>query len=137
VFGNTNRHPCEEDYFGRSALTLVRAADDVDKSNMPTHHDTTHPKFIAALTKMARDPNASVLCALDAGARRQLELLAEIDSLNEATLGDCLRELDAEHLVSRRVDPGPPLRVLYQLTPLGSALAAALKALRDWSLHHA
>jgi DNA-binding HxlR family transcriptional regulator len=104
---------------------------------MPTQYENGNPKFIAALNKLARHPNASVLCALDGGARRQLELLAEIESLNETSLGESLRELDAERLVTRRVDPGPPLRVLYELTPLGSALTLALKGLRDWAFTHA
>jgi DNA-binding HxlR family transcriptional regulator len=99
--------------------------------------DIDDPRFIVALAKLARHPNAAVLCSLNAGPRRQNELLAEFGTLTESALGASLRELDADHLVGRRVDPGPPLRVLYELTPLGSALASALKALRDWASRQA
>jgi DNA-binding HxlR family transcriptional regulator len=90
-------------------------------------------KFITILSELARHPNAAVLCALEAGARRQRELLTELTSLNENSVTDSLRELDADRLISRRVDPGPPLRVLYELTPLGAALSSALKSLRGWT----
>jgi DNA-binding HxlR family transcriptional regulator len=43
-----------------------------------------------------------------------------------------LRELDADGLVVRRVDPGPPLRVLYELTAAGIELGPALRALATW-----
>jgi DNA-binding HxlR family transcriptional regulator len=94
-------------------------------------------RFIATLSKVARHPSATVLCALDAGARRQRELLSELEPLSEHTLTASLRELDEERLVARRVDPGPPLRVLYELTEPGTALASALKALRDWATRQA
>jgi DNA-binding HxlR family transcriptional regulator len=90
-------------------------------------------EFITVLCDLARHPNAAVLCALESGARRQRELLAELTSLSENSVTDSLRALDADRLISRRVDPGPPFRVLYELTPLGAALSSALKALRGWT----
>jgi len=101
---------------------------------MPVQQET-NANFIAVLSKLARHPNSEVLCALDNGACRQGELLSALGSLSENSLGDSLRELDADRLISRRVDPGPPLRVLYELTPLGAALSCALRALRDWASH--
>jgi len=97
--------------------------------------DMDDPRFIVSLAKLARHPNAAVLCSLDAGPRRQNEMLAEFGNLT--TLSASLRELDGDQLVARRVDPGPPLRVLYELTPRGSSLASALKALRDWASRQA
>jgi DNA-binding HxlR family transcriptional regulator len=43
-----------------------------------------------------------------------------------------LRELDAEQYVVRRVDPGPPLRVLYELTERGASIAPALGTIAVW-----
>jgi DNA-binding HxlR family transcriptional regulator len=94
-------------------------------------------RFVNALAALARHPNAAVICALADGACRQAELVANAGGLNEATLGVSLRELDGDGFVSRRVDPGPPLRVLYELTPLGATLAISLRALREWASHHA
>ena len=100
---------------------------------MVVRQQEANPKFIAVLCELARHPNAAVLCALEAGARRQRELLAELTSLSENSVTDSLRELDADRLISRRVDPGPPFRVLYELTPLGAALSSALNGLRSWA----
>jgi DNA-binding HxlR family transcriptional regulator len=100
-------------------------------------HGHDDPRFVNALSALARHPNAAVICALSEGARRQAELVVNAGGLNEATLGSSLRELDGDGFISRRVDPGPPLRVLYELTPLGEALATSLRALREWASHHA
>jgi len=101
------------------------------------HHDADSQRFSAALARVARHSNTAVLCALADGPRRQGELLEQLGTLSESTLGASLRELDHDRLVARRVDPGPPLRVLYELTPLGAALATSLRGLREWSVRQA
>jgi len=100
-------------------------------------HNETETRFSTALARVARHANTAVLCALAAGPRRQTELLDELPTLSESVLGGSLRELDADKLVARRVDPGPPLRVLYELTPLGASLAGSLRALREWAKRQA
>jgi len=65
------------------------------------------------------------------------DLLSSLGTLSESALGASLRELDNDGLIFRRVDPGPPLRVLYELTPLGTTLTASLRALREWGLRQA
>jgi DNA-binding HxlR family transcriptional regulator len=92
-----------------------------------------HLPFVIALDQLARHPNAVVLRTLAGGPRRFNELTVELAAVPESELSAGLRELDAEHLVARRVDPGPPLRVLYELTPQGERLAPALRALGDWA----
>jgi DNA-binding HxlR family transcriptional regulator len=103
--------------------------------NVPHRPDDN--RFVSALAALARHPNAAVICALAGGACRQAELIVNAGGLNEATLAASLRELDGDGFISRRVDPGPPLRVLYELTALGEALAISLGALREWASHHA
>jgi DNA-binding HxlR family transcriptional regulator len=44
-----------------------------------------------------------------------------------------LRELEAEAIVERLVDPGPPVRVSYRLTSRGHALQPVLAAVSDWA----
>jgi DNA-binding HxlR family transcriptional regulator len=100
-------------------------------------HEIENPRFISALAKIARHPNAAVLCALGAGPHRMSDLLSTLGTISEIALGASLRELDNDGLVLRRVDSGPPLRVLYELTPLGTTLTASLRALREWGLRQA
>ncbi len=61
------------------------------------------------------------------------ELRRATPGISERMLSDRLTELVAAGLVVREVDEGPPLRVTYQLTPAGDALAPAMNALGDWA----
>jgi DNA-binding HxlR family transcriptional regulator len=47
-----------------------------------------------------------------------------------------LRTLERDGLVSRTVTPTVPLRVDYELTPLGYTLLPHLQALKAWSEGH-
>jgi DNA-binding HxlR family transcriptional regulator len=89
-------------------------------------------RFVEALGSIGRHPNTAILRALVDGPRRFNELTAELSFVPEAALSAGLRELDADGLVVRRVDPGPPLRVLYELTSAGVELGPALRALSSW-----
>jgi DNA-binding HxlR family transcriptional regulator len=88
--------------------------------------------FSDLLAKLATTPSALVLAALEHGALRMLEITENDPRLDEETLGTALRDLDSAGLVARRVDPGPPLRVLYQLTERGAKLAPAFGILTKW-----
>ncbi len=90
-------------------------------------------RFLAALTSLARHPNAAILRALEAGPLRFNEIVAGLTHVREETVGGALRELDGDGLVRRHVDAGPPLRVLYRLTPLGAEIAPSLRTLANWA----
>ncbi|MEU6174900.1 helix-turn-helix domain-containing protein [Streptantibioticus parmotrematis] len=64
------------------------------------------------------------------------ELRRAVPGISERMLSDRLSELTAAGLVLREVDEGPPLRVGYQLTPAGDALAPAMNELADWAARH-
>jgi DNA-binding HxlR family transcriptional regulator len=44
-----------------------------------------------------------------------------------------MKELEARGVVMRTVEPGPPVRVRYELTAMGRSLQPALTELRDWA----
>lgn len=89
--------------------------------------------FVATLLELGHHPNMRILAELIEGPRRYNELLASLPEIAEQTVGANLRQLDSDGLVHRRVDPGPPLRVLYELTELGHDLAPALALIEDWA----
>jgi DNA-binding HxlR family transcriptional regulator len=89
-------------------------------------------RYVEALGSIGRPPNTSILRALADGPRRFNELIVELGAVPEPVLSAGLRELDADGLVTRRVDPGPPLRVLYELTVAAVELGPALRALSAW-----
>jgi DNA-binding HxlR family transcriptional regulator len=94
--------------------------------------DFERQRYVDALGSIGRHPITSILRALVDGPRRFNELTLDLASVPEAVLSASLRELDADGLVIRRVDPGPPLRVLYELTPAAVELGPALRALAVW-----
>ena len=67
---------------------------------------------------------------------RFAEMAAAIPGITEAMLSARLAELQAAGLVSREVQPGPPLATVYSLTEQGEALRPALSALADWAHAH-
>jgi DNA-binding HxlR family transcriptional regulator len=44
-----------------------------------------------------------------------------------------MKELESRGMVQRRVIPGPPLRVEYELSQMGRDLEPALSALQQWA----
>jgi DNA-binding HxlR family transcriptional regulator len=84
------------------------------------------------LSTVGSSPSVLVMNLLHEGSLRFTDLL-ESDTLHdERTLSDSLRELDRAGLVARRVEAGPPLRVLYGLTDSGARLSPTLEALTAW-----
>ena len=70
------------------------------------------------------------------GARRFTELRQQLAGVSEKMLTQTLRTLERDGLVLRTVYPEAPIRVEYQLTPLGQTLRSPLRALTDWSVQH-
>lgn len=60
--------------------------------------------------------------------RRQLE------GITQKALTQCLRRLERNGLISRRVIPVSPVAVEYAVTPLGRTLEQPFKALHGWTL---
>src|SRR4051812_48018083 len=66
------------------------------------------------------------------GPRRFNELHAGIEGVSAKVLADRLRELEAAGVLRRTVFTGMPVRVVYELTPLGHELKSVVTALGLW-----
>jgi DNA-binding HxlR family transcriptional regulator len=51
-------------------------------------------------------------------------------------LTQTLRSLERDGILVRTVTPSVPVRVDYELTPLGTSLAGLLSAVKDWAELH-
>jgi DNA-binding HxlR family transcriptional regulator len=60
-------------------------------------------------------------------------LRAAIPDITDRMLSDRLQELEAEGIIDRTVVPDTPVRVEYELTRKGRALATAINAITDWA----
>ena len=70
------------------------------------------------------------------GPRRHGELRAAVAGVSQKMLTQTLRELERDGLVRRTVTAEVPVRVDYELTPLGRTIVPVLRALKDWSEAH-
>lgn len=77
-----------------------------------------------------------VLAALAGGPRRYSELGRTISGVSEKMLTQTLRTLERDGLVSRTVTPTVPVRVDYELTPLGRTLQPVMLAVKSWAETH-
>jgi DNA-binding HxlR family transcriptional regulator len=77
-----------------------------------------------------------VLTALAASPQRYSELSRTIAGVSQKMLTQTLRMLERDGLVTRTITPAVPVRVDYQLTPLGHTLLPVVRAIKDWSETH-
>ena len=76
---------------------------------------------------------AIVAVLLQSSPLRFSEIAHAVPQLSDRLLSERMKELEARGVVSRTVDPGPPVRVTYELTDMGRSLEPALTALRAWA----
>ncbi len=77
-----------------------------------------------------------VVAALSDGPRRYSDLRRKIAGVSPKMLTQTLRALERDGILSRAVTPSVPVRVDYELTPLGRSLAGLLTAVKDWAEEH-
>ncbi|MDH6452025.1 MULTISPECIES: helix-turn-helix domain-containing protein [unclassified Streptomyces] len=77
-----------------------------------------------------------VVAALSTGPMRYSDLSRKIAGVSPKMLTQTLRALERDGILSRTVTPSVPVRVDYDLTPLGRSLAGLLTAVKTWAETH-
>jgi DNA-binding HxlR family transcriptional regulator len=77
-----------------------------------------------------------VLNALAAGPLRYRDLNRIIAGVSQKMLTQTLRALERDGLLTRTVTPSVPVRVDYQLTPLGRSLLPVMASIKAWAELH-
>ena len=77
-----------------------------------------------------------VLTVLDDGPLRFNAVRRRLEGVTQKALTQCLRRLERNGLVSRRVIPMSPVAVEYEITDLGRSLQDPFKALYAWTVQH-
>jgi len=75
-----------------------------------------------------------ILQCLFKGTRRFSELQHGIDGITQKMLAQQLRELEADHVLTRQIYPEVPPRVEYSLTDFGRSLWPVLNSMHEWGL---
>jgi DNA-binding HxlR family transcriptional regulator len=73
-----------------------------------------------------------VVVLLASGIRRHARLIDNLPGLSKKVLTETLRTLVSDGIVSRHVYAEIPVRVEYQLTPLGWRLTELLMSMYEW-----
>ena len=93
----------------------------------------TCTQFQQAVEFLGRRWVGAIIYVLLDGPSRFNELLARVPNLSDRLLTERLRELESAGVVTREVHPGPPVRVVYELTSAGRALSDVISGLVRWS----
>jgi DNA-binding HxlR family transcriptional regulator len=91
------------------------------------------PTVEGAFALLGRKWTGLILRSLMDGPRQFRQLERAVPALSARLLTERIRELAAEGIVSRTVDTGSPVRVLYALTEKGRALRPVLKGIEKWA----
>lgn len=95
------------------------------------------PQFQVAMEVLGRRWTGAIVRAMLAGRTRFSELTETIPDLTDRLLSIRLKELEAEGIVTRHVEPTRPVRIEYRLTDKGRELADVVILLGDWAHRHA
>jgi DNA-binding HxlR family transcriptional regulator len=74
-----------------------------------------------------------ILPALADGPQRYSDLSRRIAGVSQKMLTQTLRSLERDGLLERRVTASVPVRVDYELTPLGMSLMPLIRTLKAWA----
>jgi DNA-binding HxlR family transcriptional regulator len=94
--------------------------------------DSQCQAFQRAIDVLSRPWTALILNVLQAGPMRFSELAAAAKGPGDKVLSARLKELEARKLVQRHVDPGPPIKVTYELTRCGRSFQQVAVAIEKW-----
>lgn len=90
-------------------------------------------RFHRASELIGRRWSGAIIFVLLESRCRFATLREAIPDITDRMLAERLRELEQEGIVSRTVIPETPVRVEYDLTRKGRALADAVQAIADWA----
>jgi DNA-binding HxlR family transcriptional regulator len=79
---------------------------------------------------------ALVVKSLGDGPKRYSEVSHQLAGVSQKMLTQTLRSLERDGVLTRTVTPSVPVRVDYELTPLGQSLAGVLGQLKMWAEQH-
>ena len=90
---------------------------------------------VALLSSISNRWVSLTMCTLgsNGSAMRYSHVSREIPGVSQKMLTQTLRMLERDGMVKRTVTPSVPVRVDYELTPLGQGLYGLLSQVRDWA----
>jgi DNA-binding HxlR family transcriptional regulator len=93
------------------------------------------PRYHEAIELIGRRWTGAIVAVLMQADEpmRFSEIAQAVPQLSDRLLSERMKELEARGVVERTVHPGPPVKVEYALTAMGSQLQPALQELKAWA----
>jgi DNA-binding HxlR family transcriptional regulator len=91
------------------------------------------PKFEKAMEILSKRWTGLIVHQLLPGPQRFVRIENSLPNLSGKVLSERLRELETEGIIRRDVYPDTPVRIEYQLTDKGYALAPLFGHIEKWS----
>jgi DNA-binding HxlR family transcriptional regulator len=91
------------------------------------------PFYHEAVELVGRRWTGAILRVLMDGPLRFSEVAQAVPELSDRLLSERMKELEGRGIVDRKVYPGPPLRVEYELSRMGRELQPALTEIERWA----
>ena len=101
----------------------------------PAEFDANCPQRLL-LDQLTEKWTMLVLIALDDGPLRFNAVKRQLLGVTQKALTQCLRRLERNGFVTRRVVPASPIAVEYAITPLGRSVQRPLAAMYRWTTEH-
>src|SRR6202042_2669592 len=117
---------------GRRKLMKLMAAQEQTGTEYETRANCC-PLYHEAVELVGRRWTGAILRVLMDGPLRFSEIAQSVPELSDRLLSERMKELEARGMVERTVISGPPLRVEYELSVMGSELEPALTELQSWA----
>jgi DNA-binding HxlR family transcriptional regulator len=99
---------------------------------MSRHVDSHCRAFQVAIDVLGKPWTALILNVLQRGPLRFNELATAAKGPTDKVLSARLKQLEHQGLVQRDVEPGPPVRVTYALTPCGRGFGDVASSIQRW-----
>lgn len=91
------------------------------------------PKFESAFEILGKRWNGLIIQVLLHGFKRFKEIKELIPELSDKMLAERIKELEEAGILARRVYPETPVRIEYELTEKGHALAPIMNEVQKWA----
>jgi DNA-binding HxlR family transcriptional regulator len=91
------------------------------------------PTVERAFDLLGRKWSGLIIRELSDGPRFYRELEKGIPNVSARMLSERVKELETEGVVTRTVQPGSPIRVVYELTEKGRALIPVMQGIESWA----